>query len=117
MFEFVGPEIPLDIVCNDEQLLHMALHVQATAEPESELCQIAESVIVWYVMKEFKLAGREFDDGEISQRTGELIYDHAMTGLISKGLVDVDLSGNEPEFITSDLGKKFFAERLENNDG
>lgn len=96
----------LDKVVNDEQLLDFALSHIAEKDTD-EVHQVANEIVCIYIINQFAKEGKdEFTEEDIQERYSQLVLDKVLVGLVDKGLVDVDFSGNEPIYQVTELGRK-----------
>jgi hypothetical protein len=94
-FGFKDREIPIDVLYNEEQLLDFALHYMAMQDNQNAIHPVAEQIIVTYILREWQKKDKvEFTEDEVHERMAQLIADHILTSLVSKGLVEVSFNEN-----------------------
>ena len=88
-FEFdpEKPLIELSYVVNKEQLLHLALSVLNTDTTE-ENYNIAESIVIWYVIRDFQAKNHNFDVQELEDKCNDLIFGALFDNLVRKGVIE-----------------------------
>lgn len=87
---------------NQEELLDFALHYMSMCNSDDEPHPVAEQIIIAYIMMEYKKQKVEFTAQDISDRMSELITDYILTGLVNKGLVDVEFKDGETLYTVKD---------------
>jgi len=105
MFGFSGKKFPINVLYNEEQLLDFALHYMTIQNDSDQVHEVAEQIIVTYILREWQKAGREeFTEEEVDERMGQLIAEHVLAGLVKKGFVEVDFNEDgEPVYRNVDL--------------
>jgi len=105
-FGFEGQDIPIDTLYNEEQLLDFALRYLSIEEGDTHI--VAEKIVVTYILREYQQQGKEsFTEDEVNLRMGQLIAEHVLASLVSKGLVEVNFNENgEPIYNNVDLEGK-----------
>jgi len=94
-FGFHGPEIPMDTLYNEQQLLDFALHYMALQDNPKAIHPVAEQIIITYILREWQKEGKiDFTEDEVHEEMCKLIADHVLTALVSKGLVEVSFDEN-----------------------
>lgn len=103
----------LTTLINDEQLLLLALHSVAYST-HKEIVEIAEKIIVCYVVKKYKLEGKTtFSELEITKDIEEMIVSYTLETMAKQGLLDADLTAEgEVEYSMTNLGKEVISKRV-----
>lgn len=107
MKEFKSNEdhIPLLATVTEEQLLDFCLYHAANTNSD-EQHWVAQRIIATYAVNELGKDGKIFTEEEVYDRCAELITDYALTTLVNKGMLDIDMSGPEIKYTLSEEGKK-----------
>lgn len=88
-----------------EQHLYLALETFSHAEAESDLSELALDSIAMYAVQEIAKTKDEFTEEEFSEFINQLIVQHTLNEMAQKGLVEVDLDGDEVVYGITELGK------------
>jgi len=88
--------INLKEVINEQQLLDICLSLVACEEYEDEFFAGPAGMVI--TAQAVNDIGYDFTEVDIAARVGELIVSKVLENLTKKGLVDVDLTGDEPRY-------------------
>ena len=94
-----GGPIELSDIANDEQLLCLALDYLSMFSSDDDHNEIADHIVLRYILNDFHKQGKEtFTEEEVDDAFRDLLAGHVIEGLVTKGLVEVDFSGEEPVY-------------------
>lgn len=90
-----------------EQERYDALNLMSANDEGSEKFDEGLQVLVEYIFQEAARQGEpELEFEEIHKRVNESFAGHLLTELTKKGLLEVDLNGDEPTYTATELGQK-----------
>jgi len=89
-----------------EQHLHLALEAYDFAPEGSILSELSGEAIMMYAAQQLDREKGEFTEDELIEETQGLIIQHTLNSMISKGLIDADISGDDVVYSLTEDGKK-----------
>lgn len=89
-----------------EKHLHLALEAYNNAEEGSVLSELAAEAIMMYAAQQLDEQKGEFTEEELIEETQGLILQHTLNGMISKGLIDADIEGDDIVYSLTKDGEK-----------
>ena len=90
----------------EEQLLDFFLDYVANSNSDETTHIVPEKIICNYAINEVGKDQETFTEEDVLERYKELITSHILTKMVKDGLVEVDLSKEDPKYILSEEGKK-----------
>lgn len=107
--------VPITSVCNEEELLDLALFSVANAPKEDDVPKAAYSIIIRYICNKYHKENiKSFTEEDIQRDVQEMVTSYVLAGLTRKGIVDVDFSGDEPIYRLTEEGEKLGDEIVKN---
>ena len=107
-----GALIPFESLVNEQQMLNLALKVLAV-EPEDET---AGKILMIHVLRNFAREGNvPFTDDQVEDACNAILTDYILTGLVKKGLLDVNFDEEATKYSLTDIGEEI-AKRLKDEE-
>lgn len=99
----------IEMFISDERLLHLALEKLSRNNEDNDGLDIA----TYYVVKKMTNEGKEIDADIVCKEIEGLLFDHVMTSMVNKGIIDCDFDPVEGTLYSlTEAGKKL-AEKIE----